>query len=106
MVNRLGVGGLLDRALSSYSQVLSGLLGPSGLCEVVGDHFGLRSNCLRELILKSSSDATMELASFAARKRGIRRILNQRVLENVSGVGRFSPNEDEFRSGKSRKRRV
>ena len=96
---------MLNRSLSGYSQVLSGLPRPSGLCQVVGDHFGLRSNCLGKLILKSSSDATVELASFAARERGVGRILNQSVLENVSsGSWPFTPNEDKFRSGKSRKR--
>src|SRR5262249_61115810 len=66
----------------------------------MGHELGLCFDRLRKSLRQRISNPTVELLAFAPHHSGIGRILNQRMLEDVSRIRRFAASEDQLASGK------
>src|SRR5215510_7184955 len=69
----------------------------------MGHELGLCFDRLRKSLRQRISNPTVELLALAPHHSGIRRILNQRMLEDVGRIRRFAASEDQLAGGKVRK---
>src|SRR6516165_10369163 len=98
MHNGFRIGRAFDRATSSFLQMLDGCLGDPRLYEVMSEQLGLRFNRLGEPRHESIGNPIVELLALASDHRGIGCILNQRMLEDVSRIRRFTADRDQIAS--------
>src|SRR5262249_24151734 len=76
-------GGALMRPLSCAMPVTDGGFRQTGFRVMMGEQFGLCLNRRWKLFLKYLPNASMVLLPRALQKRLIRRILNERMLEEI-----------------------
>ena len=79
-----------DRALARSLPIVDRPLGQTGLRIVVGHEFGLRSGRQRESFDEGVGNARVKLLPPAHEHRLVRGLLDQRVLEEVRGIGRHT----------------
>ena len=81
---RLGVRGGGERALAGAQPVGEGVDGAPGPRQVARDALGLDRDELLEALLEDVRDRLVELLAPALQQRVVRRLLQQRVLEQVA----------------------
>ena len=85
---------------SSLSQILNGPLGQSGLREMMRHQLGLHFDRLGKARHKGFGNPTVKFLRLASHDRGIGCILNQGMLEDVSGIWWLAADEDQLASRK------
>ena len=92
----------LQRQLASLLPERNGGFGEARRGEVMGQHLGLGVLDVREALLDHPRDLAVQLLSSALEQRVVGRVLHQRVLEGVGGIGRRAAAERQPRLGQLR----
>ena len=83
MTNGLRVARARHRQVAGLLPIFDRSLTESGLCEMMGDKFGLRAYDFRKVGLVRSCDPSMQLLAICPKQTGIRNILHQRMFEGI-----------------------
>ena len=89
--------------MSGNPKVIDRPLDAPGLFEVVCHQFWLCFDHFREVCCESIRDSAVQLPAHDARQTRIGSILDERVLENICGIRRFTPAQDQINGTKLRK---
>ena len=92
----------LQRQLASGLPERNGGFGKARGGEVMRQHLGFGGLDVREALLDHAGDLAVQLLSAALEQQVVSRVLHQRVLEGVDGIGRRATTEGQSRLAQSR----
>ena len=90
----VGIGGL--RAVTGADEVGEGLLPVTAVLEVVGQLLGVLGQAVGVDLLDGEADRPVQLASALLEQALVRHVLDERVLEDVRGLGRQAQLVDDL----------
>ena len=95
----LGKGHAFQRQLASGLPKWNGGFSQACSGKVMSQHFGLGGLDVREALLDYTRDLVVQGLSTALKQRVVGRVLNERMLKRVGGLGRRASAERESRFG-------
>src|SRR5436190_14208062 len=99
-MNGLGVAGARHRQIPGPLPILDRSVTQPGLCEVVGDKFGLGAYDFRKMSLVRACDSSMQLLTVGPKQTSIRNILHQRMFEGIMRMWWRTVPEEELSANK------